>query len=352
MLRDRLPRVLPGVRAAAPTIVPPPRASVDIHTVGHRFNFEWATSDPVEDLDTYWWWAVSIRVDPDEVIADDGEGNLWAVPFSTDGADTVTFGTPVRVRETFVPVAAAQRGPGAAANEMAARRAQRVAAAGLDRPTKPARPNPAASSGTTHEEEATMPPHVRALLESQGINPDTATSEQIQAATLIAGDPPETDPNPEAPETPGDADPPEPGHDAPGTEAPETPAAPLPAAASAGDPVLAARLDALEAQNRELLADREARQAADAAAATAARVEQVSAAIQDGRIRPADRDAWVERVSDADHGAAHAATLATLPRVVPIGSLARAAGADAASPTSDQLARVRASMGIRPRKGA
>lgn len=81
--------------------------SVDAQTIARRFNNEWAGIVDHEGQDTYWWWARSVRVDPNELIADDGYGHLFAIPFTTDGEDDVTFDEPVRVRETYVPVAAA-----------------------------------------------------------------------------------------------------------------------------------------------------------------------------------------------------------------------------------------------------
>lgn len=57
----------------------------------------------VEDNDRYWWWARSVRVDPNVIIADDDEGSLWRVPIKTDGDQNVTFGEPERVLQTFTP---------------------------------------------------------------------------------------------------------------------------------------------------------------------------------------------------------------------------------------------------------
>lgn len=166
--------------------------SVSTTVVRERFNFGWAM-DPENEAEqnTYWWWARDVRVDPMEIIADDDEGGLWSVPYSTDGEDEVTFGEPQRVRETFVPVAAAQ-------------------VATFARPSKPSRPpataaasNPAATA-RPDEGESPMTDQVREFLVGRGIDPDTATDVQINAATILLGEQPpaEKADEPEAPETP------------------------------------------------------------------------------------------------------------------------------------------------------
>ncbi len=180
------------------TVSEPAALSVSTSVIRERFNFDWAMdSDNGVEQNTYWWWARDVRVDDDEVIADDDEGGLWSVPYSTDGEDTVTFGEPTRVRETFVPVAAKQ-------------------VASFSRPSKPSR-KPAASAANTsaatarpNEGDTAMPvtDQVREFLVGRGIDPDTASEVQINAATvLMAEQPPaattevdeaETDETPEA----------------------------------------------------------------------------------------------------------------------------------------------------------
>lgn len=251
-------RIFPR-RRAVKAMADPVRASVDIATVRDRFNFDWAMSDPIDGVDTYWWWAISIRVDPAEVIADDGEGNLWSVPFTTDGEDQVTFGEPVRVRQTFVPV---QAGEGVMATAVVTRRRQQVLAEQLDRPTKPDREsNPAAASAGPDNEEHPMDDTVRqALARQHGLDPDTATEDEVNAAVIAASETPEPE------ETP-----------APEAEHVETPE---PVAASAAvDPEALAQLQADAAAGR---------QAAETLA-TQARDTAINAAIGEGRIAPARR---------------------------------------------------------------
>jgi hypothetical protein len=158
-------------------------ASVDASTVRHRFNYDWAMdADNGVEVDTYWWYATSVRLDPNEVWAEDEDGTLWVVPFSTDGEDEVTFGEPVRARLTAVPVAASA---GVAATATVDRRAQRVLADDLQRPDKPAREGKTTAAEPPEPQEGNMDPDVRAYLEAQGIDPDQATEEQTNAASVF-----------------------------------------------------------------------------------------------------------------------------------------------------------------------
>lgn len=272
-----------------------PDASVDVGTVRQRFNFDWAMSEPVDGLDTYWWWARSIRIDPNEVIADDDEGNLWSVPFTTDGADTVTFDTPVRVRETFVPVTA---GEGATATAVVQRRRQHAAegASALQRPSKPTSAShpshPAATERHDHEEDQAMPIDLDALRTRLGL-PEDAGEEQINEA--LATEPEATISEEQV------------------TERVET-------AVAAAREEERQRASAASQDGRTVTLDREQWEAtqADAQAGRTAREEQISAsrdqlvaaAVEDGRIGPASRQAWREALDARPE--AEAAALAGL----------------------------------------
>jgi hypothetical protein len=274
----------------------PAMASVSVDRIAQVFNYEWAMSEPVPGVDTYWWWVRDVRLDPDEVIASDGEGGTWRVPFTTDGDFDVTFGDPVQVRETYVDVAA----PAAAASAATARVNQRVAARGLPKPDKPdPNPNPAASAATTQEDDPVTIdiPALRSRLQlSEEQLPDDATEEQINAVLTTA---PETPEEPEAVETP---------------EEPETPAEQpeLAAAATADGTVVLDRAtydqlrrgaeDGVAARAEQLRQDREA---------------TVASAVKDGRIPPARRDHWVAQLAADPEGAS--ATLAELaPGTIPV----------------------------------
>jgi hypothetical protein len=258
-----------------PTVPGQPAASVSVDRICQVFNFEWATSEPVEGLDTYWWWVRDVRVDPDEVIATDGEGGVFRVPYSTDGEHDVTFGEPVEVRETYVDVT----GAAAAASAAQARHGQRVLANQLARPEKPARDNPAATR--PRPEEGAMSPgiDIAALRSRTGLSetelPDDATEDQINTALQATPAEPVAEPETEPEATP---------ETAPVTEPEATPES---------EPAAASRTVAVDRTQFEQMQR-------DAAAGAAARREQLSAALDrdaddavlDGRITPASRGEW------------------------------------------------------------
>ncbi len=154
-------------------------ASVATGTIRERFNWDWATNpDNGVEQDTYYWWARDVRVDPNEIIADDGEGNTYSVPFETDGKDEVTFGEPVAVREEFVPISASAEGVAASFRQRAD---QRVLASNLDRPQKPDRKTAASSQPDDNEETNEMDIDLDKLRSKLGL-PDDATEEQINEA--------------------------------------------------------------------------------------------------------------------------------------------------------------------------
>jgi hypothetical protein len=278
--------------AAAATAPPPANASVDVAVVRQRFNWEWCfDSDNGVEQDTSWWWARSIRVDPSEIIADDDEGNLWLVPFTTDGADEVTFGEPVRVRETYVPVAASA---GAQATAMVSRAGQRVVASNLERPEKPGRTTAPTTAAVPPDNEGstTMDETVRvALARQHGLDPDTATEADVNAAVLAAAEQPEPEPQPEP--DPAPAAVPAPAGEVPGSEGPQPPTSPDLAAAAA-----ALGLPATATAEEIAATATEVRRGSEAGAAVARSLEtqtldqEVDAAVSDGRIYPSARTAW------------------------------------------------------------
>jgi hypothetical protein len=266
-----MPHTIPGPRAATPAA--PAHASVDAGTIRQRFNWDWAESSHDDfDQNTYWWYAISIRVDPNEVIAEDDEGNLWSVPFSTDGEDAVTFGAPVRVRETFVPVTA---GNGAAATAAASRLGQRVLASALERPDKPERNTNPAASARPEPQEDKVPDITPDQLQRLRALPEDADQEQIDAA--LTAEPEAASGEPEAPETP---------------EAPERTEErePVTAAASAADPIDDEMRRQLE-ENSRRVAELEAQASARQETETSARRDGLASQwVQEGRITPAERD--------------------------------------------------------------
>lgn len=331
--------------AEAATPAPPPAiASVDVGTVRQRFNWDWATGENDFDGDTYWWWARSIRVDPNEVIADDDNGGLWSIPFTTDGTDEVTFGTPVRVAETFVPV---QAGEGAAATAAVRRRRQTVLAAALDQPTKPDRnTNPRAAVEAAGEEPSMTEEQRRALALSLGLSED-ASEADIHTAAAQANATPDADDPPETP-----ALTPEPELVAATTPTDLRDLLGLPTSASEADVVNAARAlrDGSEAGARV------------ARAAQAAELDRdVDDAVGDGRIAPSARDAWRSAIDPGERPDAQATARATAERDrlaamatgrVPVTERGTARTADASQrPASLDRARAAAGLNTNGRNG-
>lgn len=253
--------------------IAPVQASVDVSAIRQQFNFDWTTSEPIEDLDTYWWWARSIRVDPYEVIADDDEGGLWSIPFTTDGKSEVTFGEPVKVYDAYIPVAASD---GVAATAVVSKRRQKVAAAALDRPDKPKRVSAQSSDEPTRADAQEGDMDGIKLRERIGLAAD-ATDEQVDqrlAQLPAAGD--------EAAE-----------------EAPAAPAeAQEPVAASAPETVTVSKavFDAMASDLESLKASDEARTATEQ---KTHRDGLVASALDSGRISKFEAEDWRKALDDA-----------------------------------------------------
>lgn len=268
-------------------------ASISTGLVRSEFH-KWADEGEVEGFNTYWWWARDIRVDPDEVIADDDEGGLFRVPFTTDGKAEVTFGEPVKVIEQFAdaPVAASQ------ADSL------RVLAT-FSRPNKRMAEKQVAATQADDPDtkEINMDPEVRAALEAQGIDPDTATEEQVSAAEAQVAEqeaPEDDEAGDGSVESPkGEEDPEESGE------------------ALSADPIAAAeakRVDRLERENVALKARLDKRDQEEVAARRDSKIETHIAA---GRLAPADRKEYRE-LMDLDEDRVDG-ILASRPESVPVG---------------------------------
>lgn len=155
-------------------------ASVSVDRIVGQFeDWAWGSDEPHDGFNTYWWFARDVRVDPDEIIASDGEGGTFRIPFTTDGEHGVTFGSPVEVRETYVDITA----PTAAASAAQDRHRQKVVAHDLPVPD---RITQARASAEPSPEEKHMDANVRTVLERQGLDPDSATEDQVNAASVFA----------------------------------------------------------------------------------------------------------------------------------------------------------------------
>lgn len=260
--------------------------SVSHGTIRDRFNWDWACERVGNDFDgdTTWWWARDIRFDPDEIIADDDEGHLWSVPFSTDGEDAVTFGEPSQVRQTFVPVAAS-----GASFSRPDKRTERPAAVAAATNAATVRPNT--------EGGEPMDPSVREFLVGQGHDPETATTEQVSAAEAYCA---------AFPATPATADEPDDKVKVPeaAVDTPEAEAE-TPSPETERVPVAAARQipDGMSLIDSETLAALKAGAAAGsqlaAEKATERRDRVLMAARDEGRIPPSRLEHYT-RLYDAD----------------------------------------------------
>lgn len=285
--------------------------SISEDEIRQRFNWEWAM-DPENELDTYWWWCREVRVTNGEVIADDDEGHLWQVAFDEkDGI--VTFGEPEQVRKTYIPVAAST-----------------TQVACFARPSKPQRP-PVAAAGTNAAHSARPEPEgvnmdddVREFLVARGIDPDSATEVQINAATVLMAEQPPAEktetPHAEADDAPeGQAQ----------VETPETERVPV--AASKPDPIAAAQKQAFDSLAAEVASLRAERDATNAEATKTRRDDKVSAALNAGRITPAEREHY-RSLLDVDEERAGA-----LLSALPSGRVPLDARAEIPDPEADPL---------------
>lgn len=256
--------------SAAATTPAPASGSVDTYTIAHRFNSD-------HDYD---FFCVSVRVDPDELWAEDWDGDLWVIPYSTDGADDVTWGEFQRARLVAVPVEAST---GVQANQLVGRTRQRVLATFTRPETRPTHTTPAAAAASTQEEPTIMDVDTSLLRRRLGLS-DDATEEQITEALAT---------EPESPEA----------ERTPGSEVPTGPETPTAEVVETPEPVAAA-------EDRTVTVDRdqwEQVQRDAQAGATAARAQQaaeldqlVDAAVRDGRIAPSSRDGWRQAIDPGD----------------------------------------------------
>lgn len=247
--------------------------SISEDEIRQRFNFDWAMDEENGAAeDTYWWWCREVRVSEGEIIADDDEGHLWMVPF-TDADGVTTFGEPGEVRKTYIPVAASV-----------------AQVACFARPSKPQRPP--AAAGTTPaatvrpDQGVNMDDDVREFLVARGIDPDTASEVQVNAAKTLMPEPgAAVEPPPAADEPVAEVE----------QEAPEAERVPVAAARQIPDGMRL--IDA--ATLAELQAGAQAGTQLAREKATETRDRVLAAARDEGRITPA-RIAHFATLYDAD----------------------------------------------------
>lgn len=229
-----------------------------------------------------WWWITEVRLDPNELIVMDEEnGVLYRVPFSVSGEE-VTYDDPIEVEVQYIDASAARK----------TINGSRVVAAYSDRD----------ESRNLENQEQTMDPKI--IREKLGLAED-ATDEEVTAALDKAGaavaDTGNEDPDPNA--DPANADPAntdpananaDPANaDPANTDPANTPADAEPVAASDGT----VRIDAK-------VWEETVNQAREGAAArqeqlTERRERILTAAVDDGKIAPASKDAWRKKLKAA-----------------------------------------------------
>ena len=147
------------------------KAAVDIDLVHRAFYTEVAVGD------SYWWWIRADRYDDAsglQLIVDRDDGTLARVPVSVSGS-TVSFGDPVEVTEEYPDkIAAASFVAGMATAERNSGADVVIFASRAD--TTQDRPAVNATQGGTMD-DATR----RALATRVGLNPETATEDEINA---------------------------------------------------------------------------------------------------------------------------------------------------------------------------
>jgi hypothetical protein len=113
----------------------PVNAQVSISKIIDEFYEDFAT----EASGRYWWWCQMVLLDPNEIIVNDGDDNLYRVPFTIEATDEddagpgVTFGDPIPVAIQYVDIAARSEQAVAACAGIASIRGEKVAARYISR---------------------------------------------------------------------------------------------------------------------------------------------------------------------------------------------------------------------------
>lgn len=222
-------------------------------------------SGPGNDWDL---WIGEMYVDPLELIVhNDADGSILRVPYTVAANGDVTFAEPQKVKVTYVAArAAGDTGRVVFASRTESRPGERPAASTTPEPSTATAAEPAAAGGTTPTPEEPMS---STLLD--GLRQQLGLAADADEATVLAAN----------------------------AEALSERAETAPVAAST-PPAGVVQVDATALE--ELRQQAAAGAAARAQQETEQRQRTVDAAIRDGRIPPARRDAWLAQLS-ADPGA-------------------------------------------------
>lgn len=249
-------------------------------------------------------WIRAMQLDPNELIVDDDEGDLWAVTFDTS-KDPIEFGEPTKKKIQYVN-ASQRTDPDARGLIVRALTAGAKVAASWDQRTE-SRPT------SNNQENGMTPEQIKLLRAKLGLSeeqlPDDATQDQITAALGGSGNPsppavPETTPPSTAP---GQTAPtPDETRDRPSPD--QTPSAPDPLQPNAPAAVAAsqapqlpegyvavpasdwAQVQANSARSAKFVADQDKTR----------RLGIVAAAVKEGRIAPAQKPEFERRITEAD----------------------------------------------------
>lgn len=256
----------------------------------------------------WWMWVEELFVDPAIIIAvDDSDGTLWQYSYEIDASGVVTFGDPEQVHRTYVTATVAKAAPVAKFLSAKESRPKAVAARAARQAfaSSGAAENNPAPSGPAETEETTMDVDLTPFREALGVAADADAETVLAAMTEALSERTE--------------------------EAAPVAAAALPPGTVAIDAEVLAQLQAGAA----------AGVAARAAQETNERDALVAAAVQDGRISPAQRDNWASYLSTGSQQIREQARteLAGMPKntAVPVKMSGHAQGAAEATGAGEAL---------------
>jgi hypothetical protein len=237
------------------------------------------------DSAQYWWWIRAIYIDPNELIVDDDEGQLYRVGFTINGEE-VEFQDPAEVRIQYVDAANSpqSRSLRAALSTALAAEPARIAASFTSREESRITANEEDNSMTREQRIAAL--RARLGLTAEQL-PDNATDAQLNAAVLASTDTP-AEPGEPSP-TPATTDP---NVEIPEPEEPEEPGPAGSPSEPGGEPTNASLPEGMVAVPASTWAEVQRNAAAGAEVAQTAQrntdESEISAALRDGKIRPAE----------------------------------------------------------------
>lgn len=261
-----------------------------------------AFQSTVAEGERVWWWVRDLLTEPNEIVADDDEGNLFLVPFSSDGDQAITFDDPRRALQVFVDAPAAA----VRAAQSLHPKGSRVLASFKSREEIPGiKPKTASADGGTDDPARNLSMDRNTFLRQSLSLPADASDEQIDAALAEREDEPQTPPAETGKEGEGDGATEENGGDGSEVTQPQTPPAPPTPDSEPGDGGEAGKGDGGEgADASEMIsvprsAWQEVQRNSQAGAALAAEAEitrrddTIKLACSKGKMTPAQRQSMV-----------------------------------------------------------